>query len=110
MEFRLVRGCLWDTRQALTCCLSQADQIYDFFFLRHLSLVLSSLRCHDIPSVRLGSASFTEVDLEYAAAGPISPGAQLFALARTLYALETHTVHGSPDAGNAAAWQSSVAI
>jgi hypothetical protein len=50
-----------------------------------------------------------EVELDYAAAGPISPGAQLFAPARTHYDLDIHAETGSPDASNAAAWQASVA-
>lgn len=48
------------------------------------------------------------IHLEYAAEAEVSPGAQLFVLAATLYRLGLYTSLGQPN-GNAAVWQQQIA-
>jgi hypothetical protein len=52
-------------------------------------------------------AGLRPVDLPYADESGASPGAQLFALASTLYSLGLYTELGQPN-DNAAAWQAQI--
>ncbi|MBI1880908.1 MAG: hypothetical protein HYR94_22240 [Chloroflexi bacterium] len=48
-----------------------------------------------------------EINIAYASEAGVSPGAQLFALASTLYSLGLYATVGQPN-GNAAAWKAQI--
>ncbi|GIK40699.1 MAG: hypothetical protein BroJett011_45320 [Chloroflexota bacterium] len=77
------------------------------FYLEAMDQYINSELDHDDWEAAASEAGLRPVNLEYATVATVSPGAQLFALASTLFSLGIYTGIGSPN-GNAAAWKNQI--